>query len=142
MNKKITILLLISLVILVTALSFFSNKASDNQKTGQAIHQMTRGTIVELKSDTSIVVEGQIGMERKKVEFTITPQTILKNHASIFPKSGIQDGKVFRVETELKLGKQSDFAVNLMINKIESKEDLSNINKATAIEINYSTDEF
>lgn len=141
MNKKVIILLLSLFIILVTTLFFFLNRTSDNQKTGQEIYQMTRGTIVELKLDGSVVVEGEVGSERKQVEFALTPQTILNNNVSIFPTE-IPDGEIFQPKTEIRPGKQSDFAINLSISKIESREDLSGADKATAIEINYSTDEF
>lgn len=132
----------VSILIVILGAGFFVNKTFNNKKTNQEIYQMTRGTIVELKSNNSIVVEGEVGLERKRVEFAITPQTILKNNVSVFPKGEIQDGKVFQLKTELKPGKQSDFAIDLVISKIESREDLSNIDKATATVINYSTDEF
>lgn len=135
-NKNIVVA--ISILIIVVG-SFFYVKQTWKKP---EIYQMTRGTLIELKSD-SIVVEGQVGTGRKKVEFTITSETILKNNASVFPSSGMKEGQVVNIKTEIRPGNISDFShKNLFIGKIESKENLSNVDKATAIKIDYATDEF
>lgn len=142
MRKKIIILLSGLLIIIAIALPYIFNRTSDNQKTGQGVYLMTGGKMIELKSNISIIAEGVVGLERKKVEFTITPQTVLKNEVTILVASEAKEGEVYHPKTEIRRGNQSDFVVGMWINEIKSKEDLLINNKATATEIFFATFEF
>jgi len=141
MDKKI-IIFLGSAIVLAIAIFLFSSRIFDNSETGEGIYKMTRGEIVELKPETSVIVEGEVGQKRKRVEFIVTPQTVFKNVATIFTKEELQSGETFVPKTELRQGEFSDLELNIAVYQVISKESLTNVDKATAIEIKYSTNEF
>ena len=144
MNKNILISLLVLILIIVAGLLTlpqFRNyfKKSEVQPVNQVqVQNEMVGQVVSVKGNL-ITVEGLVGSENKVVEFTITPETVLKNSTNNITLEQIKSGKPFKPKFEQKIGKISDLAPKVKITKIQSKENLLTTNSATATEVNYVT---
>ena len=145
MNKKAIILSSVVIILVVGAGYLYVpqfksySKKFQIKETNQLQNQMS-GEVVEVKN-SSIVVEGMVGRENKKIEFIITPETVLKNGSNTITLEQIRSGKSFQPKFEQKTGKISDFVqnTNISITRIQSKENLFIINKTTATLIDYVT---
>lgn len=139
MNKKEIFLSSLVLILVIGFGIFYVPKINNFFKKAPApVQNEMSGTITEVKGN-SIVVEGLVGNKNKSITFAMTSETILKNSSRTITLEQMKSGKPFVPKYEEKVGKMSDFTVNLKIDKIRSQENLLVANNAIATEIDYAT---
>lgn len=108
-----------------------------------------RGSIIKVKGN-SIVVEGVVessdskgsNHEDRTVEFEINQSTVLTSRTIVITQENIESGQSFQPKTEDRPGVFSDLTEGVGIIRIESKDNLFKTDKATALEIIYTSYDF
>lgn len=111
-------------------------------------HEM-RGHIIQADSQF-ITVEGSVISskpgtnyeESKTIKFKITPTTVLKSAVIVISSDQLNSGKAYNPKVEERSGFLSDLVANTRILSIKSKNNLFEINNATAQEVYYMNYDF
>jgi hypothetical protein len=142
MNKNKTVIGVIILVLAIGVGYFlarnFTNKDKENPKPSG--DYAFNGVIVD-KTPNSIWVEGILNKKAVKLEFVLTPQTLIKTSVVTITAEQIKSEKNFKPQTVIKTVAATELKRDLKV-AIKSNEDLSKLGsstKATASEISFYT---
>lgn len=136
-TSKKAILGFVIAILLVVGIWFLFNIRNFSEDETADFSYRANGRIVEVKVD-ALVIGGIFG-EYNTAELIITPETVFNNMVIVISKNQMESEGQFIPETEDRNGSFSDLSVGVQIIGIKTNEDLSIVNKATAIEIKYIT---
>ena len=138
-NKKIIIITSLILGIALIALGFvyFLRKGKNTPITIVGIHE-TSGLATK-NDNNSIWVSAQINGKDRLIKFNLTPQTVVTKTLRIITEEQLKSDKPYKPETRTVSGDIQEIKTSTRITKVKSKEDLTNLDQATATEINYIT---
>ena len=153
-NKKITIILLVSALILLKVFTYLFLGHSKQlwvpiptvnpNIVSIRNNEITNGQVTQVKSK-SIIVSGVVNSsdnnnKPKTIEFIITSETILKKTLTTLPDAltiANPNSPAYSPKIEQMKGATSDLKVGTILTLIQSKDNLSVVSKTTATEIDY-----
>jgi len=136
-NKKIVITVLVLVVAVACGFLWYRSLLQEKYYT----NEMYNATIIEMK-DSSIVVDGTLSIPppapriNKKIEFLITPETIITKKVMIMDLSK-SSNQPQTPETRIETGDISDLKIKKHIDVIRGAKNLVDNNKVVAEEIRY-----
>lgn len=144
MEKRTTILGASLLVLILISLFYFFNTRNNSEKVsnkeqsvqGLSYDEMT-GRISEVKNNT-ILVSWSVGSENETIEFTITPETVLRKEMIVVSAEQAGSGKSYTPETKMLSGQISDLKEGMLV-RVKAKENLVGVSQAEALELSYIT---